>query len=495
MTPGGRSSRMPSGGARRYYPISLDLRERACVVVGGGAVAEQKVLGLLEAGARVLVVSPVLSWRLEDLAAQGVIEVRRRRYRGGDLEGAFVAIAATDDRAVNRAAWAEAEERGTLLNAVDDPDRCHFIAPAVHRQGDLTVAVSTAGKSPALAVRLRDRIGRVIGPEHATLVDLLGEWREEVARRVPQPRRRAKLWYEIVDSDVLDWIRRGDVPRAGRRIAELVRTAEEPEAPRPAPGDAQSGGKVYLVGAGPGSPGLITVRGLELVQAADVVAYDRLVHPKLLDLAPPWAERIFVGKRPTGRSVEQRRINQLLIDLARAGRVVVRLKGGDPFVFGRGGEECEALRRAGVQFEVVPGVTAAIAAPASAGIPVTHRRYASAFAVVAGHECDGEPDLDWAALARLPALVVLMGLRALPEIASRLLAHGAHPETPAAVIANGTLDNERTVIGPLVTIAALVSEAGLEPPATLVVGEIVRVRDLLAAPDALVAASAGGRTP
>jgi uroporphyrin-III C-methyltransferase len=255
-------------------------------------------------------------------------------------------------------------------------------------------------------------------------------------------------------------------------------------------------GKVYLVGAGPGNPGLITVRGLELVQAADVVVYDRLVHPALLDHAPPWAVRTFVGKpgHSAGHSIEQQRINELLVDHARAGRMVVRLKGGDPFVFGRGAEECEALRDAGVPFEVVPGVTAAIAVPASAGIPVTHRRYASAFAVVTGHQCDGASDLDWDALARLPALVILMGLRALPEIVGRLLAHGARPQTPAAVIANGTLDGERTVVGTLETIAEQATEAGLEPPATVVVGEVVRVRDCLAAPDALVAAFAGGQT-
>lgn len=237
---------------------------------------------------------------------------------------------------------------------------------------------------------------------------------------------------------------------------------------------------VYLVGAGPGDPSLITVRGLEALRSADVVVYDRLVHPELVDRAAPWVERIFVGKRAEGRSIEQDKTNDLLIALAREGRVVVRLKGGDPFVFGRGAEECEALGRAGVPFEVIPGVSSALAAPAAAGIPVTHRRYASAFAVAAGHECEGESDLDWGALARIPTLVFLMGLRALPNIAARLLAHGAGPDTPAAVIASATLPEQRAVVGTLATIADLARAAGLESPATLVVGEVVRVREQLA---------------
>jgi uroporphyrin-III C-methyltransferase len=236
---------------------------------------------------------------------------------------------------------------------------------------------------------------------------------------------------------------------------------------------------VYLVGAGPGDPGLITVRGLEALRRADVIVYDRLVHPDLVERAAPWAERIFVGKRAEGRSVEQEKTNDLLVELGRAGRVVVRLKGGDPFVFGRGAEEGEVLREAGIPFEVIPGVSSAIAAPGAAGIPVTHRRYASAFAVAAGHECEGDSDLDWEALARIPTLVFLMGLRALPNVTARLIEHGAPPDTPAAVIARATLPEEQAVVGTLATIVDLARDAALESPATLVVGEVVQVRALL----------------
>jgi uroporphyrin-III C-methyltransferase/precorrin-2 dehydrogenase/sirohydrochlorin ferrochelatase len=432
------------------YPAFLDLRKRACVVVGGGAVAEQKVTGLLDAGAQVTVISPALSRRLEDLAAAGTIAIRRRPYRAGDLAGAFLVIAATDARAVNRDVWTEAEARGVLLNAVDDPPHCSFVAPAVHRQGDLTVAVSTAGKSPALAVRLRDRIARMVGPEFATLLDRLGALRADVARRIPDPRARTRFWYRLVD-----------------RLMPNGRG--EPAGP--------TGGVVYLVGAGPGDPGLITRRGLEILRAADLVVYDRLVHPDLLHEAPAGAER-------REHAMGQEAINRLLIEQARAGRVVVRLKGGDPFVFGRGGEEARALRAAGVRHEVVPGVTSAVAAPAAAGIPVTDRRYASAFAVVTARQGDtaAPSDLDWGALARLPVLVVVMGLRALPEIAARLIHHGVPGDRPAAVVASATLPNQRTVVGTLATIASRVRDAGLEPPATLVVGEVVGADAAVTAP-------------
>src|SRR5213593_510175 len=298
-----------------FYPAFLDLRGRRTVVVGGGAIAEQKVLGLVAAGARVTVVSPAVTLRLRDLAHQRDVELSERPYRPGDLAGAFLAIAATDDGAVNEAVWAEAEQRGILLNAVDDLPHCSFIAPSVHRRGDVTVAVSTAGKSPALAVRLRERIGRMIGPEYATLLELLGELRAELAQRVPDARIRTRLWYRIVDSDAIESVRRGDVAGARRRIEQLVQAAAGRRNGRTAR-PPRGAGIVSIVGAGPGDPGLITRRGLERLRAAEVVVYDRLVHPDLLEEAPPWAERIFVGKRPgsEGHSLPQEQINTLLIE-------------------------------------------------------------------------------------------------------------------------------------------------------------------------------------
>jgi len=444
-----------------FFPVFLDLRGRRAVVIGGGAVAEQKVRGLVAAGAHVTLVSPDVTPALTDLGRRGAIELRRRGYHDGDLAGAWLAIAAVN-RAVNAAVWAEAERLGVPFNAVDDLEHSSFIAPAIHREGDITVAVSTGGKSPALAVRLRQRIARLVGRAEARLCALLGELRPELAARVPDARARTALWYAIVDSDVIDFVRRGDIEGARGRIEELI--GPHPLSPSP----FGRAGTVYLVGAGPGDPGLITAKGLELLRSADVVVYDRLVSPALLAQAPAEAERIL-------RGTDQQDVNALLIDRARKGLNVVRLKGGDPFVFGRGGEECAALRAAGVPYQVVPGVTSATGVPAAAGIPVTLRGVASAFAVVAGHECEGPSDLDWEALARVPTLVVLMGLSALPEIVARLRAQGAAPDTPVAVIASGTLPEQRTVVGSLGDIADLVAGAGLEPPATVVIGEVVRV--------------------
>jgi uroporphyrin-III C-methyltransferase len=241
----------------------------------------------------------------------------------------------------------------------------------------------------------------------------------------------------------------------------------------------REGGIVYLVGAGPGDPRLITVGGLEAVRTSQAIVYDRLINPALLREAPAWAERIPVGKRPGRHAIPQEAINALLIDRARAGLTVTRLKGGDPFVFGRGGEECEALRAAGVRYAVIPGVTSAIAVPGLAGIPVTHRRHSSAFAVITGHQCDDPSGIDWEALARIPTLIVLMGLGTLARTARRLIESGVPPAKPAAVVASGTLPHQRTVAGTLATIARLVREAGLEPPAVLVVGEVVRLREIL----------------
>ena len=467
-----------------FYPVFLDLRGRRAVVIGGGAVAEQKVHGLVGAGAHVTVVSTDVTPALGALARRNAIEHKRRPYRRGDIKGAWLAIAATDDRGTNGAVWAEAEQLGVPLNAVDDLEHCSFIAPAVHREGDITVAVSTAGKSPALAVRLRQHIARLVGRAEARLCELLGELRPGLAERVPDTPARTALWYRIVDSVVIDFVRRGDIEGARGRIGDLVRQAVAVPRLKPGPDTTlplravphrahsseweHQTGVVYLVGAGPGDPGLITAKGLELLRSADVVVYDRLVSPALLAQAPVEAERIL-------RGTDQQDVNALLIDRAREGLNVVRLKGGDPFVFGRGAEECEALRVAAVPYEVVPGVTSATAVPAAAGIPVTHRRVASAFAVVAGHECDGRSDLDWEALSRMPTLVVLMGLAALPDVVARLRAQGAPADTPVAAIASGTLPGQRTVVGTLDDIAELVAAAGLEPPATIVIGEVVRV--------------------
>jgi len=473
----------------QYYPVSLDLRGRVAVVIGGGALAEAKVSGLRDAGARVTVIAHAPTPRLEQLASEGAITLHRRQYRDGDLDGAYLAIAAletAEERRLHSSIWREAERRRVLLNAADDAQYCHFIAPAIHRQGDVSVAVSTGGASPALAVRLRDAIARRVGPAYGELASLLAALRAQVADAVPDHAGRARLWHEIVASRAV-WrrLRRGDRRGAQARIAALIAKAVEnggsgsPSASSPNAfrGGTRRRGVVHLVGGGPGAAGLITVRGQRALQRADAVVYDRLVNPALVAQAPPAARRIYVGKRAgDGNDRRQEAINRLLVRLARSGLNVVRLKGGDPFVFGRGGEEYAALRAANVRVRVIPGVSAAIAAPAAVGIPVTHRGAASAFAVVTGRGENGaDPNVDWAAVSRLPTIVVLMGLASVRRVACRLLTEGLSFNTPAAVIASATLPAQRAVVGTLGTIPTLVAEAELTSPATLVVGDVVRL--------------------
>jgi uroporphyrin-III C-methyltransferase/precorrin-2 dehydrogenase/sirohydrochlorin ferrochelatase len=451
------------------YPISLDVTGRRCVVIGGGDIGERKSQELLEAGADVVVIAPYVTAEIEKLSEGNRLALIRREYAPGDLEGAFVAIAATDNRDFNSRIFQEATERNVLLNAVDDIGHCHFAAPSIVRRGDLSLAISTAGKAPALARRLREQLGAQFGPEWGFLVDLLGEVREETL-----PRRQVDFptwvsrWQQALDHDLIGMIAAGNIEEA----RECVREALEGDGSAPHQPPA---GKVSIVGAGPGDPGLITVRGKELVNQANVVVHDRLVNSRLFD----GKDSIPVGKEPGHHRDQQDEINKLLIRLAQEGKQVVRLKGGDPFVFGRGAEEAEALADAGVDYEIVPAPSAATAVPAYAGIPVTDRRWSSSVAVVTGHCVTGA--VDWAGMARsVETIVVLMGMARLAEIVDGLLEGGLDPTTPAAVIENGTLPEQRVITASLGKLPSAAEEAGVSSPATIVVGEVVTVRDRIA---------------
>lgn len=499
------------------YPLSLiNLSTRKAVVIGGGAIAQRKVEGLLAAGAQVTVISPALTEALATLHAEGRITLISRTYREGDLDGAWLVIAATDDAAVNRAVFVEAERRGCLVNVVDDPAHSNFIVPAVVRRGEVTVAVSTGGSSPALARRLRERLAEFISPEYGDLAALLSELRPVLLARFPAGRPRLEAALRLVDSDLLAVLKEQGMT-AARAYAEALLVAPEPgvessaghlhdpEQPAKASSldsihgiEASAGhlhdaeqqakalspdrpsGIVYLIGAGPGDPGLITARGLQCLRSADVVVYDRLIPTALLAEAPD-AQWIDVGKRPGHHPVPQEQINALLVEYGQQGKRVARLKGGDPFVFGRGGEEAEALASAGVPFEIVPGVTSAIAAPAYAGIPVTYRDTACSFVVLTGHRREGAEELacDWGAAVGADTVVFLMGVGNLPAITENLIAAGKSADTPAAIVANGTRAGQRTVTGTLGDIAGRTLKAGIRPPAALIVGEVVTLRERL----------------
>ena len=461
------------------YPVTLDVEGRLCIVLGGGEVAEHKAHGLLEAGARVRVVAPDLTAGLEELARGGAIEAVRRTYANGDLEGAFVAVAATDDPETNASAYEEAEDRGVLMNAVDDVAHCHFAAPSVVRRGDLVLAISTAGKAPALAKRLREELSERFGPEWGTLVDVLAEARREAlsaGARADGFDLWARRWRSALGEDLVGLVREGRADEARRRVVAALLGRPPDGGPGHGRRLLRLPGKVWIVGAGPGDPGLITLRGRQALESADVVVYDRLVHPELV----AGKSAIFVGKRAGERHAGQREINALLVRLARRGKTVVRLKGGDPFVFGRGGEEAEALAAAGVRYEVVPAPTSAIAALAYAGIPVTDRRVASSVAIVSGHSA-GDRDVDWRRLAAsVDTIVVLMGVGNLDHVVRELISGGRDPRTPAAIVENGTLPGQRVVTADLGTLPASARRSGIRSPAAIVIGEVVSLRRRIA---------------
>ena len=400
-------------GTGVVYPVGLRLLGRRVVVVGGGQVAHRRVAGLLEARALVTVVSPEVTPALEALVAPGQVAWLARRYRPGDLADAWYAVAATDDPSVNAAVAAEAEQLRVFCARADDRAASSVWTPAVGRQGDLVVGVHGGG-DPQRAVGVRDAV-------------LAG----------------------LVDGSIADRASRAPEGRAGT---------------------------VVLVGGGPGDPGLITVRGRQAVAQADVVVADHLAPQSLLASLPAEVEVIDASKLPRGRSMAQEQINQVLVDRALAGKRVVRLKGGDPFVFGRGMEELEACVAAGVPVEVVPGVTSAIGVPGLAGIPVTHRGLTHEFVVVSGHVPPGHPAslVDWAALGRLRGtVVVLMGVDTAGAIAAALVEHGRAADTPVAVVTDGATPTQRTVRTTLAGLARTITDAGVRPPAVWVVGDVV----------------------
>ncbi len=441
--------------SRRWpLPIFVALRGVRVTVVGAGTVAERKIAVLLDAGAHVTVVAPQATPAIDAWAADGRVSLRRRAYRAGDLRGARLAYAATSLSDVNRAVRVEARAEGIWLNAVDQPDACDFITPALVRRGNLTIAISTDGRAPGFAKSLREDLERQIGPEYERKVDEAAEARG-----------------------------RGDGEPAaveGKAGGEVGAADGEGEASPYARRDIA--GSVALVGAGPGDPELLTLKGRRLLECADTVVYDALVSSRLLEFCGPGAERVFVGKRDSHHTLPQAEINDLLVARARAGLRVVRLKGGDPFIFGRGGEEAEALAQAGIAYEVVPGVSAGVAVPAYAGIPLTHREFTSELVFLTGHECvTNRCPIDWSRYAKTSAsLVIFMGVHNLANIAGLLLEHGRDPECPVAVIENGTTDAQRTVIAPLVSIADAARAASIQPPALIVVGEVVTMRERLA---------------
>jgi uroporphyrin-III C-methyltransferase/precorrin-2 dehydrogenase/sirohydrochlorin ferrochelatase len=409
------------------------------------------------------------------------VRVERRGWRTTDLDGAFLCIASSDDPAERSSIAREARDRGVLVNVMDDIANCDWAAPAVVRRGELVFAISTGGASPALAKLLRMQLSTTFGEEWAEVLRVLRRVREETMPLLPDIGDRATRWSAALDlTEAAVLVRDGRADDLHDRLIRRLLGDEPAEI-----------GIVYLVGAGPGDPKLITVRGTEVLGLADVVVYDRLASPQLLDLAPARAELIYAGKEPGRSAMRQPEIDSLLVERALRGETVVRLKGGDPFVFGRGGEEALACAKAGVAFEVVPGVTSAIAAPALAGIPVTHRGMAQSFAVVTGSTAHGE-EVDLARVASsTDTLVVLMAASKLSETCAELIAAGRPATEPAAIVQWAATPEQRAVVGTLEDLPALAAAVSIGPPATLVVGAVAALASELSPTAMLVQGSLG----
>ena len=453
---------------RAYFAAFLDLNGKRGIVVGGGSVAAVKSEALLRSGVLLTVVAPELCARLAELALIGSVRHEPRRFQPGDLIGAEIAIAATDDLAVNEAVSAAARALRIPVNVADNAALSSFIMPSVIDRPPLQIAVSTAGTSPVLARKLRTLIELAVPFGFGRLAAFVGRFRPASKERYPDPESRRRFWERVLDGPIAGMVLSGSEHAAARAL----------QAQFGAPHD--EGGFVSLVGAGPGDPELLTLRALRVMQAASVVLYDKLVSPALLDLARRDAERIYVGKEQDNHALPQGDINALMVRLAREGKRVVRLKGGDPFIFGRGGEEIEALAEHGIAFEVVPGVTAAAGAAAYAGIPLTHRDFADACVFVTGHLRNGGAALDWKGLVRArQTIVVYMGVGALAQVCAALVAQGLAASTPCALVEKATLPAQRVLEGDLATLPGLAREAAVRPPALLVVGEVVRLRSRL----------------
>lgn len=453
-----------------YLPLFHNLRDARVLVVGGGEIALRKSRLLADAGAVLRVVAPEIGTELRELIDSSGGEQILRGYSDADLNGCVLIIAATDDEPLNAQVSTDARQRGVPVNVVDAPALCSVIFPAIVDRSPLVIAVSSGGDAPVLARLIRAKLESWIPPTYGHLAGLAARFRHQVKNLFPNVQQRRAFWEDVFQGPIADRQLAGQ----GAEAERLLQAKIDGQAPA-------ATGEVYLVGAGPGDPDLLTFKALRLMQQADVVLYDRLVAPAILELCRRDADRIYVGKQRADHALPQDQINRQLVALAQQGKRVVRLKGGDPFIFGRGGEEIEELAAHGVPFQVVPGITAASGCAAYAGIPLTHRDYAQSVRFVTGHLKDGTTDLPWKDLVS-PAqtLVFYMGLIGLPIICSELIKHGRAADTPAALIQQGTTTNQRVFTGTLANLPQLVAEHEVHAPTLVIVGEVVMLRDKLA---------------
>jgi uroporphyrin-III C-methyltransferase / precorrin-2 dehydrogenase / sirohydrochlorin ferrochelatase len=453
-----------------YFPVFLDLKKRRCLLVGGGEIATRKGRLLSKAGAVLRVVALDISDELRELVKGNDGEIFQRKYQSSDMQDCVIAIAATDNESLNEKISLDAKAINIPVNVVDSPALCTYITPAIIDRSPLVIAVSSGGEAPVLARLIRAKLETLIPANYGLLANIAKNWRDRVKARFTTGDSRRRFWEKILQGPAAELALNGQTDAAEKLIATQI-TGDDV---------AMTQGEVYLVGGGPGDPELLTLRALRLMQQADVVLYDRLVSEGVMELVRRDAERIYVGKRRSEHAMQQENINQLLVDLAKQGKRVLRLKGGDPFIFGRGGEEIELLAQNHIPFQVVPGITAASGCSAYAGIPLTHRDYAQSVRFVTGHLKSDDTNISWPELATPnQTLVFYMGLVGLTEICASLISHGRAPSTPVALIEKGTTQEQRVIIADLNTIADLVAAQEVHAPTLIIVGEVVQLHDSL----------------
>ena len=451
-------------------PIFMNINQRLCVVIGAGEVAARKVTMLLRAQASVTVYAPEICPTLADLVEAGRIRYQQARFADQQLSGACLVIAATNDLQVNTVVSLAAQANNIPVNVVDAPALCTFTMASIVERSPIVIAISSEGNAPVLARYLRSKIETMLPAGYGRIAAIAGEFRDKVKSKYATSQARRIFWEGVLQGPIVERILAGQEAAARIGLDQLL--ADDTA--------SHQHGEVYLVGGGPGDPDLLTFRALRLMQQCDVCVYDKLVSPEVLDLVRRDAELIYVGKSRDQHTLPQEEINQLLARLALAGKRVLRLKGGDPFIFGRGGEEIETLMQQGVPFQVVPGITAANGVSSYAGIPLTHRDYAQACLFITGHLKNGVLDLDWAAMARPQQTVVIyMGLVGLEQICQQLMAHGVAPDMPAAVIQQGTTQHQRVVSANLSDLASQVAAAKMKAPCLTIIGQVVQLREKL----------------
>ena len=451
------------------FPISLKLQQQPCLIVGGGHIAYRKAVLLHKAGAVIHVIAPDIDANLLQLVEESQGQYIQALYPAQiQLNDYRLVIAATDDYAVNTQVFEDCEALKILVNSVDDPPHCRFMVPAIVDRSPLVISVASNGTSPVLSRQIRTQLETTIPHGMGKLAEFSGKWRAAVKAKISNPDERRVFWEDLYASPLKEQVFHDNLVEADRLIEQALAEWKTPK------------GEVYLVGAGPGDPELLTLKALRLMQQADVVIYDRLVSPAIMELCRRDATKIYVGKARSNHAVPQEGINALLVEYASKGQRVCRLKGGDPFIFGRGGEEIQELFAAGVPFQVVPGITAASGCSAYAGIPLTHRDYAQSVRFLTGHLKEGSPELPWDELVyQNQTLVLYMGLVGLEKICEKLIEHGQRPDMPVALISKGTTPEQKVLVGTLADIASKVEENHIQAPTLTIIGDVVSLREQL----------------